>query len=209
MRKNQIKPGVIYAYQRNRDGSDRPTPIVFLTAPADGILYREANPTTVSAGGSHTPAPRTRANQIAAGTGYGSRSTGYPAVMVDYNAVVILDDLLKLTLDDFEKTTSNHGTGIEGARFTVVTSLATITGPYDEVMAAYNERRDADRQQREQDQARTAGHLTIRAVSLNERLARFGVGNSVERASSGYLKITLDEAEKLLTLLEGSRATEA
>lgn len=141
MRKHEIKPGVVYAYQSSRGDWDRPTPIVFLTAPADGILFREADPYgtrgKLEYGRAHGAAKPERGRG-----GDGSRDTGYPAVTVDYYAIVDLEDLLKVTLAEFEQTTSNYDTGVEGARFTLVTSLTHITGPYDEVRSRWMMRRN-------------------------------------------------------------------
>ena len=143
------------------------------------------------------------------GTGYGSRGIGYAAVEAPWNAETSPQDLLKPTLAQFEQT-ADYQTGISGASFTLVTSLTAITGPYDEVMAAYEARRDADRRKREQDQARRDA-VHARAADIISQLARFGA----EPVSAGtscaqpHIKLTLDDAEKLLALLEGSRATEA
>ena len=41
MRKQDIKPGVVYAYQRGTYGN--PLPVVFLNTPADGELYTEGS----------------------------------------------------------------------------------------------------------------------------------------------------------------------
>lgn len=141
MRKNEIKTGVVYAYQQGRDA--HPRPIVFLSA----------------------------------------------------------QDLLKITLSDFEQATSNYATGVDGTRFDVVTSLAAVTGPYEEKLAEYKAQQDVERRQREQ--AKAVRRATLdRAAGIRARLIGYGVEATMEH---GRLKISLDDAEKLLVALNATQ----
>ena len=183
MRKNEIKPGVIYAYQRGRGYWDTPTPIVFLASTdvlfAEGSPYRKADaPTYFRAAGDSKPRAK---------SGFNGRDWGYAAVRADFGHDIDPQDLLKPTLAEFEATTSGLCQSVEGARFTLVTSLATITGLYDEVLAEYQTRQDADRRQREQDQARRDA-VHARSADIISQLARFGAepvsaGTSCTRAA--------------------------
>ena len=209
MRKNDIKPGVIYAYQRGRGDWDTPSPIVFLTAPADGTLYRSSG--TYSRPGAHEFSKAHPGAKPGAGSSVYGAVSGYAAVTTnwnagctpeDWNAGCTPEDLLKLTLADFEKTTDGR-TGIAGTRFTVVTSLTFITGEYGAVMAARKARQDAKREQYEQENAERNAAID-RTGRISKRLAQYGAVHTPDsrHTGEGYIRITLADAEKLLVLLE-------
>lgn len=203
MKKNDIKPGIIYAYQRGRGDLDTPVPIVFLAAPADGTLYTKASNYRKPGDAQYTQVTYPNAKP-SAGRGYGSRDIGYPAVQINWGheSEVSPQNLLKVTLADFEQATTSYDPGIAGMRLTLVTSLAAITGPYEEKLAEYNARQDAIRRQREQEKAERDVILT-RAENIVSRFTRFAVtpGHAGTGGTQPHVRFTLDDAEKLLNLL--------
>ena len=206
MKKNEIKPGVIYAYQRSREYGS-PEPVVFLDVPAEGVLHSTASdykkadqPAFIKAYSGAKPQ---------ASRGFSGISHGYAAVFFarTYEPGADPADLLKPTLADFEKCTSGYApAGFDGLKFDLVTSLTYITGEYDEKLAEDKAQRETDRDARRRDQAERDA-ADARAASIGSALARLDVEASLDRSASGYLKITLDDAEKLLALLEAANVT--
>jgi hypothetical protein len=205
MKKADIKPGVVYAYQR-RD-YDKPEPVVFLNAPAAGDLYATSS--------YHSP-PGTPAFRAARdgsrphrGSGYSSPDVGYPAVMLGGNAPKDAkpEDLLKSTLAGFQSAAAI--TAGNGTVFTLVTSLAQIAGTYAEAKAEYDQRQqfrrdEADRKER----VRAASR--IRADAAVAALGQAGISASPDTflGTAYNLYITLDEAEKFIALLAAKDAQE-
>jgi hypothetical protein len=193
MKKNEIKPGVIYAYRRGRSIYDSPEPVVFLTAPADGILYQQASDFRGPKAAKYVRAREGSKPQ--AGGGFNGRPIGYAAVRASWNSNTNPLDLLKPALAEFKTTT--EGRAAEGVYFTLVTSLTHIIGLYDEVMTETRAREDAERQQRQREQAEREA-VQARADSVQAEMGRLGVKSSFTR---GYINLTVDAAENLLTLL--------
>jgi len=208
MKKNEIKPGVIYAYQRSREYGS-PEPVVFLDIPSEGVLHRTASDYKKADEPAFLKAAAGSKPQASRGS-YSRSSVGYAAVFLS-NSFSQADadpaDLLKPTVADFEKCTSGYApAGFDGLKFALVTSLTYITGEYDEKLAEDKAQREADRDARRRDQAERDA-ADARAASIGSALARLDVEASLDRSASGYLKITLDDAEKLLALLEAANVT--
>lgn len=193
MKRTDIRAGVVYAYQRST--YNEPQPIVFLNAPADGVLYCET---------SHYRAPgspafiKARADSKPHRVQFGS-DVGYPVVRLRWDSKDDPASLLSVTLADFEAATGS----IDGGReFAVVVSLAAIAGPWSDVKAARDEQVEADRQLREHERAeadasraRAIDVLTaLRARDIEpERISPYGKVESIV--------LPLEEAEKLLAML--------
>jgi hypothetical protein len=205
MKKNEIKTGVVYAYQRSR-GYGAPERIVFLAAPSDGVLFSTSRASRMDA---DSPAFRRASDGIdkpyKSGSSWDTRRCGYP--------VVILTDsgahpgaLLELTVTDFAKATSAQQTGLAGAYFDVITTLGQITGLYEEKMAEYKASQKAEREQREQRYA-AAEAGSRRNAAACEKLETFGI----EPMPRGYecVQLSIADAEKLIALLEASNAAGA
>jgi len=194
MKAKDIKPGVVYAYQRSKYSS--PQPVVFLTSVAPEHLYR----TTSRYRSADSPAFQ-KANSQAKpklGTGYSDATVGYPAV-IPYGGAG-REILTEVTLDEFKAATGDvdHLRDIE---FRLVTSLGHIIGPYEEVVAAQAEKRAAEEAawQAKRDQE-TASH--DRAVDLITALAAHGVkAGWGDTAGRTVLTLSLDEMDKLLAML--------
>jgi hypothetical protein len=200
MKKADIKPGVVYAYQRGRGDYDEPQPIVFLNAPADGDLYaRSSYHRPPGAPAFHAAHDGSKPHR---GSGYSSPDVGYPAVMLGGNAPkgTKPEDLLKFTLAGFKAATST--TAGDGTMFTLITSLAQITGTYAEAKAEYEARRQARREEAQQE--RTAADASrARAIDVLASLRAHDIEANRIPAYSAVDSITLplDEAEKLIALL--------
>jgi hypothetical protein len=196
MRKQDIKTGVVYAYQRGRGDYDSPEPIVFLAAPADGKLYTERDSFSQKGISFHRARP---GGKPVARRSYMGGSTGYPAVLLDHGTDPA--DLLRVTLADFEAATTAYPGNI---KFVVFVTLAHITGPYDEQVAEYEGRRAArDDASARQEQARRASR--DRAKGITAALKAAGIEAEADNAYGTVTSIVipLDEAEKLIALLEG------
>jgi hypothetical protein len=197
MRKDQIRPGVVYAYQ---GAKHRPvTPIVFLVSPADGILYERRS---IRDHGSPEPRYARAADGAKPVSGRGSllaRTVGYPVATLGTNGDP--KDLPKATLAGFEAAT-----GVSRGEFAyhLETRLASIIGLWDEVTAAEAEKQARrDKMAADLDAAEKASQS--RAASIVAALAQAGPGFKAEPDQRygvvNYLRISLDEAEKLAALL--------
>jgi hypothetical protein len=193
VRKQDIKPGVVYAYQRGTYGN--PQPVVFLNTPADGELYTESSQYRKPGSKAFT---RAREGSKPHAVSFGS-DVGYPVVRGRWDADTDPAALLSATLSDFEAATQPYSGSHE---FRVVTSLTAIAGPWDEVIATRKAQYEADRQRRERDQqearaSRTRAIDIITALSARDikvsRISSYGAVDSVS--------LPLDEAEKLVSLL--------
>src|ERR1039457_6727674 len=124
MRKQDIKPGVVYAYQRSKD-YDPPEAIVFLSSPADNSLFSEPRRYGPSTGTVFVPTRETKPRRSQSYTG---NSVGYPAVKARNSRVT--PDLGGYTLAGFEAATY-YSPG-EDVEFVIITSLGQITGTFDD-----------------------------------------------------------------------------
>jgi hypothetical protein len=189
MRKQDIKPGVVYAYQESRTyGSVKP--IAFLAAPSEGRVYTKSFRTP--------PGERCFTRNDRATTA--SRTTGgYPAVWVDDPARPPT-----ATLADFEAATANEGDP-DAPRFTTVRNLTYITTTWEVAAAELAEQKRADEAAR----ARRAA-IRDRADRVVSALRAHGVeANRVPAyGAADPLTLPLDEAEKLIALLAAKNSTE-
>lgn len=137
MKKSDIKPGVVYAYQRfGRHPVDPREPIVFLgmseygQGHVIGELWQDARGHGCRA--FMRPAP---SRHVQAGTVHNDGSIGYPAVLLDHEAPLVtterLDSLLSVTPQDFRVAVSARGLG-SGRLLLVVTSMARVVGPWED-----------------------------------------------------------------------------
>lgn len=189
MRKQDIKPGVLYAWTRSREYGE-PQPIVFLNTPADGELYRRPRRY-----GSSTGPVFTRdytSSKPESGSGFASSPVGYPAVIGHSAAAAGL--LPSFALAGFEAATSAHSDETE---LTVITSLAQVTGPYAEAVAGYQARRQAEREHRDR-QTAAADDRHTRSKAAAAKLASAEIFSSTR---DGEIVLSLENAEKLAALL--------
>lgn len=131
MRKIDVKPGVIYSYQdKGHHPVDSVVPIVFLSdSPWIGILRQDTR--------GHVPGrafKRPGANRkLQPGTVSNDGAIGYPAALIPQPATPAqtqIDKLLSLKLRDFD--TANTAVSDEGYEFVLVTSMARVTGQWEE-----------------------------------------------------------------------------
>jgi hypothetical protein len=195
MRKQDIKPGVLYAWKRGRSEFDEPHPIVFLNTPADGELYAKT---------SHHRPPgtpafiRAREGATPHRVSFGS-DVGYPAVRFHRDAEGNPSSLLAITLDDFTATAG----GIQAGReFVLITSLAAIAGPWDEVKAARDAQKRADAERRDRERTEADASRT-RAIDVLTALQAYGIEASRIAAYGKVdsVSLPLAEAEKLIAVL--------
>ena len=196
MKRTSIKAGVVYAI-KTRYGS--PSPIVFLEDGAAG-LYGRGNygrdPYRKLDENSYTKAKR--------GTGFSESSRGYAAIKVSWSGDLKDADAAEQmrAIDpeaELARFLADESPSVSGLAFELVTGLSQIDGLYDEELAAYNARmeaeRAADRRKRNESAARTN-----RITAVIEALSAYGI-----RAKGAWegkqVELSVDEAEKLLDLL--------
>lgn len=195
MRKQDIKTGVVYAYQRSASYS--PEPVVFLVAPADGDLYlpRDRHNRTGFAFRPAGEGAKPERSRIYGPTGYAVAKFGYRASRADLSA------LTAVTIADFEAATSATGRE-DGVEFDVMTTLGQITGVYEDVVAARRAQQQQEQEYRErvrsaEDRDRERARVLIGAFS------KAGIESTTgDVFGSRKILLTLDEAEKLAALLE-------
>ncbi|MFF4417061.1 hypothetical protein ACFYY8_31460 [Streptosporangium sp. NPDC001559] len=197
MKAKDIKPGVVYGFQRGR-GEYATIQAMALLAPADADhLYQTASYHRRPGAPAFTKAMRS--SKPKKGRGWNEASVGYPAVFGPADA------LEGFTLERFEAATSPYPDSESGVEFRVLTSLTAIVGPYEEAMAAHQQRLDAANEERDREQRRQAA-AQQRAKKLVEALGQVGV---VADTDSSYnptgLTVSLDEADKLLALLAAQK----
>jgi hypothetical protein len=197
MRKQDIKPGVVYAYQQSR-AYGAPEPIVFLTAPADGPLYIRRSRHDHGDG---KPRYVRAAEYDKVSTGRGSllaRTVGYPVAHLD-SSDRKPDDLLNATLAGFEATT---GTSEDEFVYRLETRLACIIGPWNEVGAQHEAQKRAERERRErQQQAEQVSRNRAAAVAGVLSSAGIVAESAHRHGAVTHIRLSLDEAEKLARLL--------
>ncbi|MDH2424789.1 hypothetical protein [Sphaerisporangium sp. TRM90804] len=193
MKAKDIKPGVVYAYQRGR-GEYAPLQAVVLLAPADGDhLYQTTS--HHRAAGSPLFAKVRSGAKPKRGQGWSAPDVGYPVVIGPAEA------LEGATLEGFEATTSHYYNAELGAEFKVLTSLTGVVGLYEDALAEQKQRQEEARQQWDREErAREAAQRRARA--LTAALRKVGVDATPDNPNNpAALVITLDEVDKLLALL--------
>lgn len=194
MRKQDIKPGVVYAYREGKYGHT--LPVMFLsTGLYTGRGYRDTeSPKFRVAGGYEQPH-----------TGrLGAPTTGYLVAIgrsqigvhkINYDEVA--DRMARITLADAEASAWELADGDIGVM--LIVRLGVIIGLWDEVMAAEREQKEVERQRRER-KAAEAKALDDRAAAVRKAITLHGISarfSSVDR----NLIVSLDDAEKLAALL--------
>jgi hypothetical protein len=190
IRKN-IKAGVVYARESQYG---RPTPIVFLEDGA-ATLFQLAP----YGRGEY----RVYADQSARarhGRGWSDPSLGYAAMTgsdsIGKTAAGLLAEIDPAgELERFKAKASTPA----GLSFTLVTSLNDISRTYAEAIAAYEAKQEADRADREREQAEDAA-LETRSDAVLAVLASAGIRARFD-SRTGSIQMGLDEAEKLAALL--------
>ena len=128
MRKQDVKPGVVYAYKHwGAHPLDPVAPIVFLSNQQwIGTLRQDAG----GFGDRAFKRPKSVAPKPQAGTVHNDGTIGYPAVVIPAHRLESgVRDIGKLvTLRDFDAATSAHGDGYE---FILVTSMGGVVGEWE------------------------------------------------------------------------------
>ena len=190
MKRADIKAGVIYA---TRSSYGPPAPIMFLEDAAAGIYSRQRD------GGIHQH-EENKYTKARKSRGWSDNSIGYAAVVGAglYAAAEQDEQTLLSSLDpaaELELFRGGQKPSAVALRFTITTSLSQITD-WDDEMARYRARQDADRAKVAASQAKAA-----RRTALMETLADLGV-TSQRSHDPRYIDISLDEADKLVALLQ-------
>jgi len=192
VRKQDIKPGVVYAYQRSTYSD--PSPVVFLSLD----LYSDRRRGAV--GPRFSPA---RVGDKPHSGMYGSGSTGYLIAEVrggwrkDTERADAAERMKSLTLAD--ALASEEASPDDLIGFDVLPRLTPIIGPWDEVITA---KRDADERARQARDKERAERLARddRATEVLRTLKAAGVRAQYEGGKAEF-RLSLDDAEKLASLL--------
>ena len=207
MKFKDIEPGVAYAYRETRYGS--PEKIMFLAAPDNGIsLYAQAGSFAKPGDPAFTPSRASKPDSGRSDVWARRQKHGYPAVR-KYNYGGDQPDLTTVTWDDFQKATvaTAHDED-RNIRFFVVTRLAEVLGPWDEVIAAEEQRRKEAVAAREKAEA-VEQEKHNRASEVVATLHAAGIKGVARRIDGYALTIELAEAEKLAVLLDSRLPVEA
>jgi hypothetical protein len=192
MRKADIKLGVVYAYQ---DSLGPPRPAVILSTDLYSTRGRLSNRDEYAARAIAGTKP---------GTSYMGVSTGYLAVVPDYGTKRergdLTRDMLAFSLADAEKVTDGDLGG--DLHVEVITTLAKITGPYDEVMAERAASVERERQQRQEDDAARRAR-DERKAAIVSRFSVLDLTVSPDYRVPDVLTLSLAEAEAIAEKLEG------
>ena len=195
MKRNDIKAGVVYAI---KGSYGPPSPIVFLEDGAAGLYGRRdygRGPIRQLTENSYTKAKR--------GSGFSDSARGYAAMQVNGGSRIKDADAAEAMraadpAAELVRFLADERPSADGLRFAIITSLNQIGGLYDEELAAYREaKRAADRRasgERAAIDARAA-RVTAAVEALSAYCIRAG-GDT-----GGQVKLSVDEAEKLLDML--------
>jgi hypothetical protein len=192
MRKHDIQPGVVYAYQEGK--YQDPKPVMFLSTD----LYTSQRRSELG------PRFRKAASDATPHSGrYDNPSTGYlVAIMRDQFLKRVDRDevaarMAKVTLADAQAAGWEHLDDL--ISFMLLVRLAPVLGPWDEVMA---QRREAD-----EEKARRQAAIAAEAKALDDRAAKVrlvlitnGISARFSTAARDLI-VSLDDAEKLTALL--------
>ena len=203
MKLKDIKPGVAYAYQDSK--SRQAGKIIFLAVPGESIrLYRE---TAWRAGSDKHAFTRSRETRPQSGqSDVWTRQAvhGYPAVQIHLAYGEQPEpDLTAVTWDDFlAVTVATTEDKARGIKFILVTRLACVLGPWDEVMAAEAQRKQAEQADRDKRETERRDRKR-RAAMVVATLEKLGIDSFFERGDSNRYAVSmeLDAAEKLAELI--------
>jgi len=195
MRKQDIKPGVVYAYQEGKYGATLPAMLLTTDLYKGRDDYRDTESLKFrKAGAADTP----HAGRL------GSPTTGYLIAIarhqisrrVDYDEVA--ERIAKITLADMEATGGESPAG-EPFGYMLIVRLGVIIGPWDEVMAERREH-DAAKKRRQEQEAAQAKALDDRAAAVRLVLITNGISPRFSGTDRNLI-VSLDDAEKLAALL--------
>ena len=197
MRKQDIKPGVVYAYQHSGKYSE-PHPVIFLSLDLYSDRRRGAE------------GPRFRPALVGdkphSGM-YGSGSTGYLIAEASTTwrsqerLAEAIAKLPGLTLADATAPGDRESGDLIG--FRVLPSLTPVLGPWEAVTAERREQDEADRRRREREAAARKA-LDDRAAKVRTVLIAAGLSPRYS-GPSRELVLSLDDAEKLSSLLAAKK----
>jgi hypothetical protein len=196
MKRTDIRAGVVYAIKSSYGA---PAPIVFLEDGAAGLYGR---------GNYGRGAPRKldedKYTKARAGKGFSDSDRGYAAIearrpreITDAAAALLMSEINPQA--EMSRFLADERPSEEGLRFVIVTSLTQIGGLYDEELAAYEARKEAERaaDQRKSDER---GARIARIKAAIEALSAYGI-RATGAWGEGQVELSPDEAEKLLALL--------
>lgn len=207
MRKNDVQAGVVYAlWKPNTVMAGGPRPVVFLTKPGDGRIYTAPRFGRDSRDDGSVLFPRsqlTRPNRPDWGD-----TAGYPVVLlaaIDVDgqwqpSPKTADDLLAVTLDQYEHATEQPGGGI---RYSVLTDMSEVWGTYADAEAEHAERERAAKAAREAHAEQTAA-VEVARQRLLVALGNAGIVVNMPRNYNGRVAVefTPHAAHKLAERLE-------
>jgi hypothetical protein len=189
VRKQDIRTGVVYAYQQRASGIREPEPAVLLSTK----LHTGRSRRRLETGPWCTPA----ASYEKPGRDYLGAPTGYPALFAANG--IPLPDLISLMLSVTPDVLVT-GEPPAGITLQILTSLTHLRGVYADVAAGHAERRRTEAEQNERERAERQARQR-RAKAVTAALGRCGVLASYDEWDV-TVTLALDEAEKLATLLE-------
>lgn len=190
MRKQDIKPGVVYAYQRGEYGPLKPCVVLSLE------MHKTVRgaPGWTRAEGHDRPQ---RGDLVRPAIGY-PVVMGEPELaggMASLGAGIIASGL----------TDEQVCSGLSG---NTLYAPVCLRGPYAEVAAALAERERAELEANARARAARNAELA-RAITLTDELGRSGIAaDSLVVDGTRHITLTLDEAEKLARLLAEQAGTE-
>jgi hypothetical protein len=207
MRKDQIRPGVIYAWQDTKNS--RPRPIMFLVSPSKDeypLWERSWRERDEMGKAVFTPCTRTSARPYAS-ISFNANDIGYPAVMAKSASDEHIEQALPLLPEAaLERYAKLAGTATDDGpvMWTLITSLRRVTGLWDEVHAEWQRQRDEEQAARLAREKETQERIES-GQRLVDRLDNVGV---IVQHSFGLwsgkdeITISREELEKLAGQLE-------
>ena len=201
MKRTDIRAGVVYAV---KSSYGPPSPIVFLEDGARGIYSR-------SPYGRGAPVERDpKRYKPKRGRGWEGTDCGYAAIRGGSAREGEAAELLR-SVDlpaELARFLADKMPTADGLSFEIVTGLGKIDGLYDEELAAYEARQEAERAERKREQGE-AEAARNRADAITFRLSAFDVDAeavSKDREHWSHIVIPVADAEKLLALLAAKEA---
>jgi hypothetical protein len=188
MKKTDIKTGVVYAYRRGNYGN--PRPMVFLSlglhrSPEYG-RGRWATPAA------HDTKPR-------AGSGYGGSDVGYPVALGTAGETPI-EKLASLGPDLIEQNVWSGLLAEAGITRDILTNMAAVLGPWDEVVAA-RKAQEARERERMADERRVRDAETAMSDSAIAALREHGIFADRYQHGGGGIRLSPHNSAKLAALL--------
>lgn len=198
MKRTDIKAGVVYAV---RSSYGPPTAIVFLEDGAAGLYQRE--PYGKSGIRKLT---EDKFNKAKRGSGWSDTTKGYAAITARWDGKRDTLGLLAAIdpANELARFVASESPSVEGLEFSIHYTLSDISGLYADERAAYDARQEAERDARSRkDEAERAASARRRDTS--ESLSAYGI--EARGNDKGRIELSLDEADKLVTLLRAHAPT--